>query len=312
MTDAPMKPNAPLTPDASGSPHSALASTITRRRPGMLRTFARQHKLGLVAAAVFAIFVVLAIAAPLVAPSDPVDMSPINRLQSPAKAGYLGTDVFGRDVLSRILYGLRISIGIGVVSVLVAATIGTMMGLIAGYVGKWQEYLIMRLTDVLFSFPSILLAILIVSIWGAGLTSIVLAIALVQTPIFTRIVRGSVLAIKHAEYIQASITAGASTPRILARHLLPNVMAPILVQLTLAISGAVVLEAALSFLGLGAVPPTPSLGSMLSENRNYMELAPWTVLYPGLALAMLVLSINILGDAVRDLLDPRLRSAMNG
>ena len=306
MTDVTMTPNAP------DAPHSVLAGNVSRRRPRLLRTFARQHKLGLVAAMVFAVFVVLAIAAPLVAPSDPVAMSPINRLQSPARAGYLGTDVFGRDVLSRILFGLRISIGIGVVSVLVAAAIGTMMGLIAGYVGNWQEYLIMRLTDVLFSFPSILLAILIVSIWGAGLTSIVLAIALVQTPIFTRIVRGSVLAIKHAEYIQASITAGASTPRILARHLLPNVMAPILVQLTLAISGAVVLEAALSFLGLGAVPPTPSLGSMLSENRNYMELAPWTVLYPGLALAMLVLSINILGDAVRDLLDPRLRSAMNG
>ena len=301
-----------MTPGAPDISDSALARTTSRRRPGILRTFAHQHKLGLVAAAVFAIFIVLAIAAPLVAPSDPVDMSPINRLQSPAKAGYLGTDVFGRDVLSRILFGLRISIGIGVVSVLVAAAIGTMMGLIAGYAGRWQEYLIMRLTDVLFSFPSILLAILIVSIWGAGLTSIVLAIALVQTPIFTRIVRGSVLAIKNAEYIQASITAGASTPRILIRHLLPNVMAPILVQLTLAISGAVVLEAALSFLGLGAVPPTPSLGSMLSENRNYMELAPWTVLYPGLTLAMLVLSINILGDAVRDLLDPRLRSATPG
>jgi peptide/nickel transport system permease protein len=287
---------------------AALTSTNSHRRPGILRTFIRQHKLGVVATAMLVVFIVLAIMAPLVAPADPVDMSPIDRLQSPAEAGYLGTDVFGRDVLSRILYGLRISIGLGVVSVLVAAAIGTVLGLIAGYAGNWQEYLIMRLTDVLFSFPSILLAILIVSIWGAGLTSIVIAIALVQTPIFTRIVRGSVLSLKHAEYIQASITAGASTVRILGRHLLPNVAAPILVQLTLAMSGAVVLEAALSFLGLGAVPPTPSLGSMLSENRNYMELAPWTVLYPGLALAILVLSINILGDAVRDTLDPRLRS----
>lgn len=294
--------NRMLTQDA------ALTSTNIHRRPGILRTFIRQHKLGVVAAAMLVVFIVLAIMAPLVAPADPVDMSPIDRLQSPAEAGYLGTDVFGRDVLSRILYGLRISIGLGVVSVLVAAAIGTVLGLIAGYAGNWQEYLIMRLTDVLFSFPSILLAILIVSIWGAGLTSIVIAIALVQTPIFTRIVRGSVLSLKHAEYIQASITAGASTVRILGRHLLPNVAAPILVQLTLAMSGAVVLEAALSFLGLGAVPPTPSLGSMLSENRNYMELAPWTVLYPGLALAILVLSINILGDAVRDTLDPRLRS----
>jgi peptide/nickel transport system permease protein len=284
-------------------------ATVRRRRPGLLRTFGRQNKFGVVAAGIFAILVIAAIFAPLIAPHDPTLMAPIQRLKAPAGGHLLGTDVFGRDVLSRIIYGLRISIGLGIVSVLVAAAIGTMFGLIAGYIGRWQEYLIMRLTDVLFSFPSILLAILIVSIWGAGLKTIVVAIALVQTPIFIRIVRGSVLAIKHAEYVQASVTAGASTPRILLRHLLPNVAAPILVQLTLSMSGAVVMEAALSFLGLGAVPPQPSLGSMLSENRASMELAPWTVLYPGLALAILVLSINIVGDGVRDLLDPRLRSA---
>ncbi|HEU0163582.1 MAG TPA: ABC transporter permease [Thermomicrobiales bacterium] len=292
------------TPLAEG----ALATT-RRRRPGLLQMFGRQNKFGVVAAGIFVILVLGAIFAPLIAPNDPTLMAPIQRLKAPSSAHLLGTDVFGRDVLSRIIYGLRISIGLGVVSVLVAAVIGTLFGLIAGYIGRWQEYLIMRLTDVLFSFPSILLAILIVSIWGAGLKSIVIAIALVQTPIFIRIVRGSVLAIKHAEYIQASVTAGASTTRILLRHLLPNVAAPILVQLTLSMSGAVVMEAALSFLGLGAVPPQPSLGSMLSENRASMELAPWTVLYPGLALAILVLSINIVGDGVRDLLDPRLRSA---
>lgn len=284
-------------------------ATTQRRRPGWIRTFARQNRFGVVAAGIFLILVVAAIFAPLIAPHDPTAMAPIQRLKAPSNAHLLGTDVFGRDVLSRIIYGLRVSIGLGIVSVLVAAVIGTLFGLIAGYVGRWQEYLIMRVTDVLFSFPSILLAILIVSIWGAGLKSIVIAIALVQAPIFIRIVRGSTLAIKHAEYIQASVTAGASTPRILLRHLLPNVAAPILVQLTLSMSGAVVMEAALSFLGLGAVPPQPSLGSMLSENRASMELAPWTVLYPGLALAILVLAINIVGDGVRDLLDPRLRSA---
>ena len=187
---------------------------------------------------------------------------------------------------------------------------GTVLGLVAGYAGRWQEYVTMRVMDVLFSFPSILLAILIVSIWGAGFRSIVVAIALVQTPIFARIVRGSTLTLKHVEFVQASVAAGSSTGRVLFRHILPNVAGPILVQLALSMSGAVILEAALSYLGLGATPPTPSLGSMLSENRNAMELAPWTVLYPGLALGLLVLCINMFGDAIRDYLDPRLRTAM--
>ena len=167
----------------------------------------------------------------------------------------------------------------------------------------------MRLMDVLFAFPSILLAILIVSIRGAGFVSIILATAIVYTPIFARIVRGSTLSVKNAEFVQAAIAMGAPTPRVLIRHVLPNVSTPILVQLALSMSGAVILEAALSFLGLGAVPPTPSLGSMLSENRVYMEQAPWTVLFPGLALAILVLCINLVGDAVRDAFDPRMRTA---
>jgi len=270
----------------------------------------RHNRVGLLAGILLLAFIVLAIVAPIVAPSDPTDMVPVERLKSPSESGLMGTDVFGRDVLSRILYGARISIGVGVVSVLIAAAVGTVLGLVAGYVGRWQEYVTMRLMDVLFSFPSILLAILIVSIWGAGFRSIVIAIALVQTPIFARIVRGSTLALKHVEFVQASIAAGSSTARVLFRHILPNVAGPILVQLALSMSGAVILEAALSYLGLGAVPPTPSLGSMLSENRTAMELAPWTVLYPGLALGLLVLCINMFGDALRDFLDPRLRTAI--
>jgi len=270
----------------------------------------RHNRVGLLAGILLLAFIVLAIVAPIVAPSDPTDMVPVERLKSPSESGLMGTDVFGRDVLSRILYGARISIGVGVVSVLIAAAVGTVLGLVAGYVGRWQEYVTMRLMDVLFSFPSILLAILIVSIWGAGFRSIVIAIALVQTPIFARIVRGSTLSLKHVEFVQASIAAGSSTARVLFRHILPNVAGPILVQLALSMSGAVILEAALSYLGLGAVPPTPSLGSMLSENRTAMELAPWTVLYPGLALGLLVLCINMFGDALRDFLDPRLRTAI--
>jgi peptide/nickel transport system permease protein len=191
----------------------------------------------------------------------------------------------------------------------VAAVIGTVFGLVSGYLLGWQDYLVMRVMDVLFSFPSILLAILIVSINGAGFVSIVIAIVLVQVPIFARVVRSAVLVTAKADFVQAAEAAGASTPRVLFRHILPNVMAPTLVQMALSISGAIVIEAALSYLGLGAPEPEPSLGSMLSENRVAMEQAPWAILFPGLALGLLVLTINLFGDTVRDLLDPRVRSA---
>ena len=292
-------------------PDPTTVSLAKPRRKGFLVTFAKRNPIAMIAAILLILIIISAIIAPVLAPGDPTDMSPVDRLKSPSEAGWLGTDVFGRDILSRILFGTRISLGVGIVSVLVAAAIGTLIGLIAGYLGGWQEYTTMRLMDVLFSFPSILLAILIVSIWGAGFQSIILAIALVQTPIFARIVRASTLSVKEVEYVHSAVTAGASTWRVLIRHILPNVAAPILVQLALSMSGAIVVEAALSYLGLGAVPPTPSLGSMLSENRSAMELAPWTVLYPGIALAILVLCINMFGDAVRDFLDPKLRTAMN-
>lgn len=292
----------------------AATDTVALRRPrraGPLATLAhlgRHNRASLVAGAIVVLFVLIAIAAPWLAPRDPVAMVPIDRLQPPGPAGLLGTDVFGRDVFSRILFGLRVSLAVGGVAVLASALVGTGLGLTAGYLGRWPEYLVMRLMDVLFAFPAVLLAILIVSVIGAGFTSIIIAIATVYTPIFARVVRGPTLSVKNLEYVQAAIAAGATTPRVLLRHILPNVTAPILVQLALSLSGAIVVEAALSFLGLGAVPPTPSLGSMLSENRTYMELAPWTVLYPGLTLGLLVLSINIFGDAIRDLLDPRLRT----
>jgi peptide/nickel transport system permease protein len=253
--------------------------------------------------------VAIALAAPLVAPADPEKMAPALRMQSPGEAGRLGTDVFGRDILSRIIFGLRISLGVGVASVLAATVVGTILGLIAGYLGRWQEYLTMRLMDVLFAFPSILLAILIVSIRGAGFVSIIIATAIVYTPIFARIVRGSTLSVKNVEFVQAAVAMGAPTSRVLFRHVLPNVSTPIMVQLALSMSGAVILEAALSFLGLGAVPPTPSLGSMLNENRASMEQASWTVIFPGLALGLLVLCINLFGDAVRDAFDPRMRTS---
>ncbi len=284
---------------------------MRRRRsavPAAIVHLARHSRLGFVAGVILLLIVVAALSAPLIAPSDPVDMTPAARFAPPGADHLLGADFFGRDVLSRIIYGARISLLIGAASVLASAVVGTLCGLIAGYVGSWPEYLIMRVMDVIFAFPGVLLAILVVAVVGAGFTSIVIAIATVYTPIFARIVRGSTLGLKRVEFVQAAVAVGVPTPSILIRHILPNVAGPILVQLALGLSGAVILEAALSFLGLGAVPPTPSLGSMLSENRAYMELASWTVLYPGLALALLVLAINIFGDALRDLLDPRLRT----
>lgn len=287
-----------------------MATQRPSRDPGRaLRALVRHHLTGSIAGLLLLLIVLAALLAPWLAPGDPTDMQPVDRLKSPGESGLMGTDVFGRDVWSRILYGTRVSLAIGGVSVLTAAVLGTMLGLVSGYLRGWQDYAVMRVMDVLFSFPSILLAILIVSINGAGFASIVLAIVLVQVPIFARVVRGAVLVAARVDYVQAAEAAGASTSRILGRHILPNVTAPLLVQMALSISGAIVIEAALSFLGLGAVPPDPSLGSMLSENRIAMEQAPWAIIFPGLALGVLVLTINLFGDTVRDLLDPRIRSA---
>ncbi|MCA9833532.1 MAG: ABC transporter permease [Thermomicrobiales bacterium] len=287
-----------------------LALPKAPSRGKTLRRLASRNKVACAAACILLVIVVLSLLAPWLHLPDPVAMAPVDRLKPPGEAGLMGTDKFGRSIFSRILFGTRISLVVGVAAVLVAAACGTVIGLIAGYLGHWQEYITMRVMDVLFSFPSIILAILIVSIIGAGFGSIVLAIALVQTPIFARIVRGSTLSVKNIEYVHAAEASGATTGLILRRHILPNVAAPILVQLALSMSGAITMEAALSYLGLGAVPPTPSLGSMLNENRSSMEIAPWTVLYPGIALAVIVLCINMFGDAVRDYMDPRIRKNM--
>ena len=286
---------------------AALPLAPTSNRSKSFKRLVSKNKVAALSGIILLVLSTLALLSPLLGLADPVDMSPVDRLKAPGVGRLLGTDMFGRDILARILYGTRISLMVGVVAVICAAVAGTVIGLVAGYLGGWQEYWTMRVMDVLFSFPSIVLAILIVSIIGAGFTSIVLAISLVQTPIFARIVRGSTLSVKNIEYVHAAQAGGANTTRILRRHILPNVAAPILVQLALSMSGAITMEAALSFLGLGAVPPTPSLGSMLSENRSAMEIAPWTVLYPGIALAVIVLCINMFGDAVRDYMDPRIR-----
>ncbi|KQL48496.1 glutathione ABC transporter permease [Brevibacillus choshinensis] len=245
--------------------------------------------------------------APVLAPHDPTQMFQEHRMEGSSGEFMLGTDQFGRDLLSRIIYGARVSLVVGVSAVLVSVVFGTLFGLIAGYFGRWVDGFIMRCMDVLFAFPEILLALAIVAALGPGTFNTIMAIGIVNIPIFTRTVRGAVLSIKNLEYVESARAIGASTKRILFLEIFPNVTAPLLVQSSLAISGAILTESALSFLGLGIQPPDPSWGGMISEARRYMELAPGMIIWPCLAMTVTILACNMFGDAVRDILDPRHR-----
>lgn len=251
--------------------------------------------------------VVVAVAAPLLAPYDPTEMFTQIRLQGPSSTHWLGTDELGRDLLSRILYGARVSVQVGLISVTIGVTGGSLLGLITGYYGGWVDTVIMRFMDILFAFPSILLALGVVAVLGPSLTNTMLAIGIVYIPIFIRIVRASVLEVRGLDYVDAARALGLTPARILWRHVYPNTMAPLLVQASLALSGAILTEASLSFLGLGIQPPDPSWGSMLSASRRFMELAPWTTIFPALATMVTVLGFNLFGDGLRDVLDPRLK-----
>jgi peptide/nickel transport system permease protein len=271
-----------------------------------LRRVAARNPLGVVGAILIVLLILAAALADLIAPYDPVSQL-ARRLTAPNELYVLGTDEFGRDVLSRIIHGSRISLYVGVVSVGIALGIGGTLGLIAGYFGGWIDNLIMRLMDVMFSIPSLVLAIAITGILGPSLRNAMIAIGIVYTPTFARVARGPVLSVVQHEYIQAARTIGARDWRIIARHVLPNVTAPIIVQTTLSLSTAILAEAVLSFLGLGTQPPEPSWGTMLGTGRKFMETAPWVAVFPGLAIMLAVLGFNLLGDGLRDALDPRLK-----
>jgi peptide/nickel transport system permease protein len=244
-------------------------------------------------------------------PFNPVSMDTQHLLEAPSLAtGHVfGTDEFGRDVLSRIMKGCAVSLIISISATSLGAAAGIMMGIWAGYLGgKWDHW-IMRVADILFSFPSLLLAIFIMAILGEKTYNVVFAIAIVYVPQFARISRGAILTIKSNEFVKAARSNGASSTFILFRHLLPNILVPIIVQVSLSLSVAILLESSLSFLGLGVQPPNPSWGNMLSSARKVMVIAPWTAVYPGLAIVFLVLGFNLLGDGLRDILDPRLRNS---
>jgi peptide/nickel transport system permease protein len=254
-----------------------------------------------------AVQVVLALGASWIAPYDPTAQSIVARLKGPSAAHWLGTDQLGRDVLARILFGYRTSLIACLFAVAVALLIGGTIGMLAAYYRGWFDRIAMRVMDVLFAFPVMLLAIGVIAVLGPQTTSAAVAIAVVYTPIFARLLRGPALVICETEYVRGAKAIGASDGRILVRHILPNLASVILVQTSLLLSAAVLVEASLSFLGLGTQPPTPSLGLMLSEGRNFLQLSPWSALFAGFAILFLSFGFNLLGDALRDTLDPRLR-----
>lgn len=265
----------------------------------------RSSQIGL---ALVLIYIIVALFAGIIAPFSPIEQHPKDRLMEPGTTYVLGTDEFGRDILSRLMHGATNSLRIALISVAIACIVGSTLGMVSGYIGGLTDNIMMRVMDLFFAFPAILLALTIVAALGPGAFNTILAISIVYTPIFARVARGPVLSLKSTEFVQAALAIGTRHPRILWRHVLPNALAPIIVQITLALSWAMLTEAGLSFLGLGTVPPNPSWGSMLSESRKMMEIAPWMAVFPGLAIMLGVLGFNLLGDGLRDALDPRLRS----
>jgi len=268
---------------------------------GLLRHSA--GRIGLVIIVVFTLAAILGLLG--VTPHDPLAQDRLARLQPPGGAYLMGTDLFGRDLLSRLMVGVGKSFTVAFLSVGIAATVGTILGLTAAWFGGLWDGIAMRTMDVLLAFPAILLALLIVAVLGAGVMTSVLAIAVVYTPIFTRVARGPALSLKTRSFVDAARTFGSSRSYILTRHLLGNLVAPLTVQFTLALAWALLTEAALSFLGLGTQPPNPSLGLMLSDSRNLMEMAPWMLVFPAVFLAVTLFCLNFIGDGLRDALDPK-------
>ena len=266
-------------------------------------------------AGVIVLLVVLAAAAPLVARHDPFGVDLVNSLSPPSVSHWFGTDVQGRDVWARLVYGARISLTVGIVSQGIALSLGVILGLVAGYYGRWVDELVMRLADVTLAFPTLLLLIALVAALQPSLSVVFVTIGVVGWAGMARIVRGQVLVVRELEFVQAERALGARDSRVIALHVLPSVVAPVVIAATLGVAGAIIAESSLSFLGLGVQPPTPSWGSMIADGRDLYQLrhAPWTSLFPGLAIGAAVLGFNLLGDALRDALDPRvLRTRMPG
>jgi len=287
--------------DRSSDPGAPLG-----RRPvvDFLRRFLR-HRLAVLGAAIILTLVIVAAFGRALAPYDPLGMDFGAVFAPPGPEHLFGTDEFGRDIFSRILYGARISLQVAFIAVGISGTLGVLLGLVAGFLGGWLDELIMRIMDVLFAFPAVLLAITIMAILGRGVGNAMIAIAIVYVPIFARVTRGAVIGVRGREFVTAARALGKRPVGVMLRHVLPNALGPIIVQTSLSLAFAILAEAALSFFGLGTQPPEPSWGRMLAEGRGFLRQAPWMGIFPGLAIMVSVMGFNFLGDGLRDLLDPR-------
>lgn len=265
----------------------------------------RRNRLAVVGAIIVILIILIALFASFIAPHSYRELNILNRLSSPSSEYLLGTDHLGRCVLSRIIYGSRIALLIGVIIVSIAATIGITLGLISGYYGRILDSIIMRLVDITLAFPVLVLALAVAAALGPGLINVMIALGVIGWSSYARLVRGQVLSVKENEYIEAARAVGTSNTRIVFRHILPNVVGPIIVVATLSMPGALLAASALSFLGIGAQPPTPCWGAILAEGRGFLRRAPWIATFPGLAIMITVLGFNFLGDGLRDALDPR-------
>ena len=285
-------------------PVAARAATAPRAHELWRRL--RHNDLTVAGGVMLGVVVFAAVFAPVLAPFDALEMNPSRLLEAPGPSHWLGTDEFGRDILSRVIWGARISLYVGAIAVSIAVLAGVTLGLVSGYYRGVLDDVIARVMDVVFAFPSILLALGIVGALGPGLTNTMLAIGIVYTPVYVRLTRAVTLSIREREFVVAARLCGASDVHILQRHILPNAAAPLMVQTSLSLSLAILAEASLSFLGLGTQPPDPSWGTMVNSGQRLIELSPWPVVFPGLAIIVAVLGFNLLGDGIRDAMDPRM------
>lgn len=274
------------------------------QRERLWRTF-KQNRTALIGLVIIVLIILIAIAAPLLAPEDPIAQSTVDRLESPSLDHPFGRDDFGRDILSRVIYGTRIALLIGVISVVAGGIVGTAMGTVAGYKGGRIESAIMRVVDVLLAFPGLIVGLLILAVLGSGLIKLIVAIALVMTPRFARLAHGPTLSAKNADYIMAARAIGVRDLRMLRVHVLPNIVGELLVLGSLYVAWAIRIEAGLSFIGLGVSPPTPTWGQMIRDGTVYLADSPWFSLTPGIALLLTIMAFNLVGDGLRDILDPR-------
>ncbi len=279
------------------------------RYAALWRDLLRQHPTMVLGGVLLAIMIASAVFAPLLGTVDPIRFNPIDRLKPPSADNWFGTDMFGRDVYSRTVYGARISLTVGLMTAAISVTLGLILGMVSGYI-RWLDAILMRIMDGLMAIPGILLAIALISLSGANLTTVIVAITIPEIPRVVRLVRAIVLSVREEPYVEAAVAAGTRLPLVLFRHVLPNTIPPLIVQATYVCASAMLTESFLGFLGAGIPPEIPSWGNIMSEGRTYFQITPWIIFFPGVTLAVTVMAVNVLGDGLRDQLDPRIAKKM--